>query len=278
MIIGSNPFWRAIHTNTRLRQFFVSGVMGLGLIQPFATPSAHAARPLLAPLVADRAKSSSSVPLWVSARAAFRPDGELRAEMFATVPLSMLNDNRRQNSGSECRVVLGSPPLEDFTPKDSFDALVSSALTILEGQVISTDVGFLNGVPGTLVSLRVIETFKSLGHIATKGNIHVFVGEATIPTPTGVICSGTFSKVPTPAIGDDVVIFASVEPLDAEHRILSLDDRKQLVVHRLGHVYKPVLSSGAASWPSDCCSDLVDLGSRIRENKHLHDMPVRIRE
>jgi len=264
--------------NARLHQFVLSGVMGLGLIQPFATPSAHAARPLLAPIVADRAKSSSSVPLWVSARAAFRPDGELRAEMFDTVSLSMLNDNRRQNSGSDCRVALGSPPLEDFAPKDSFDALVSSALTILEGQVISTDIGFLNGVPGTLVSLRVVETYKSFGHIATKGNIHVFVGEATIPTPTGVICSRAFAKVPTPAMGDDVLIFASAEPLDAEHRILSLDERKQLVVHRLGHVYRPMSSSGGASWPSDCCSDLVDLGSRIRENKHLHDMPARIKE
>ncbi|HEV7487376.1 MAG TPA: hypothetical protein VGQ65_17025, partial [Thermoanaerobaculia bacterium] len=172
----------------RLRQFLIAAILGLGSLQPFITNSIYAAKPLLAPLVADRADSSSSIPLWVSARAAFRPDGELRAEMFDTVPLSMLNENRRQNGGSDCRVALGSPPLDDFAPKNSFDALVGSALTILEGRVISTDVGFLNGVPGTLISLQVNETYKSLGHIATKGNIHVFVGEATIPTRAGVIC------------------------------------------------------------------------------------------
>jgi hypothetical protein len=260
----------------RLGPFLITSMLGIASLQPFITHNVYAAKPLLAPLVADRANSSSSIPLWVSARAAFRPDGELRAEMFAPVPLSMLNENRRQNSGSDCRAALGSPPLNDFASKNSFDALVGSALTILEGRVISTDVGFLNGVPGTLISLEVNETYKSLAHIATKGNIHVFVGEATIPTRKGVICSRTFSNVPTPAIGDNVVVFSSIEPLDSEHRILSVDDRRQLVVHRLGHVYRPMLSSGDHSWPSDCCSDLVDLGSRIRENKHLHDMPPRI--
>lgn len=255
--------------------YLVLGMLGLALaILPART--AHAAKPLLAPLVADRAIGSSSVPLWVSARAAFRPNGELRAELFDAVSLRMLNENRSKNSGSDCREALGSSPLEDFAPKDSFDALVASALTIIEGQVISTDVGFLNGVPGTLISLRVNETYKSLGHLATKGNIHVFAGEATIPTHTGLICSKTFSKVPTPEIGDDVVIFASIDPLHTDQRILVIDERRQLVVQRLDRVYRPISTHGGDAWPTGCCSDFNDLGSRLRENKHLHDMPARV--
>jgi hypothetical protein len=262
---------------TRLSPLFALWMLCLALALSFPT---HAAKALLAPLVAARENSSSSVPLWVSARAAFRPDGELRAEQFGAVPLSMLNENRRRNSGSDCRVALAAPPLEDFAPKDSFDALVASALTIIQGHVLSTDTGFLNGIPGTLISLHVNETYKALGHLATKGDVHMFVAEATINTPTGVICSRTFSKVPTPDVGDDVVIFASLDPLDADHRILTVDERKQIVVHRLGHTYRPapLTSSAGDAWPPACCSDLAELGSRIRENQHLHDMPKSIKE
>jgi hypothetical protein len=253
-------------------------MLGLALALAFTARTARAAKPLLAPLVADRANSSSSVPLWVSVRAAFGPDGELRPELFDAVSLRMLNENRRKNAGSDCREALGSPPLEDFAAKDSLDDLVASALTIIEGRVISTDTGFLNGIPGTLISLRVSETYKSLGHLASKGNIHVFIGEATISTHTGVICSRTFSKIPTPEIGDDVVIFASIDPLDAEQRILVIDERKQFLVQRGGRVYRPLSSPEGHLWPAGCCSDFNELGSRLRENKHLHDMPARVRQ
>jgi hypothetical protein len=190
----------------------------------------------------------------------------------------MLNENRRRNSSSACRTYLTSPPFDDFAPKDSFDALVASALTIIEGHVISTDKGFLNGVPGTLASLRINETYKSLGRLATKGNIHVFVGEATLPTKTTLICSKTLSMVPVPQVGDDVIVFASIDPLDAERRILVIDERKQLMVQRLGRVYRPLSSSETDLWPAGCCSDFKELGFRLRENKHLHDAPVRLQQ
>jgi hypothetical protein len=206
---------------------------------------------------------------------AFRANGELRAELFDAVSLRMLNDNRKKNTATDCREALGSPSIEDFAGKDTFDDLVASASTIIAGRVISTDTGFLNGVPGSLISLRVTETYKSFGRTASKGTIHVFVSEATIPTRTGVICSRTFASIPTPGVGDDVLIFASIDPLDAERRILVIDERKQLVLQRLDHVYRP-RSSLSGGWPSGCCLDLSELGSRLRENKYLHDAPKKV--
>lgn len=256
----------------RLCLSFVVVMIGV-LSLPVAVRTAHASTPSHLPLVAARARSSSSVPLWVSSRAAFKPDGELRAELFAPAHVSMLNENRLRNTDSNCRTYLGSPPLEDFTSKDSLDSLISNALTIIEGRVESTDTGFLDGTPGTLISLSVNGTYKSLGQVATNGPVHVFVGEATIPTPTGLICSKTFSKIPTPRIGDDVVVFASVDPLDAEQRILVIDERTQLVVHHDDRIY-----ARDGAFTQGCLQDFKELGSRIRENQHLHDMPIRIKE
>ena len=233
--------------------------------------TAKSAAPSVAPLMAARAQSSSTIPAWVSARAAFKSDGELRAELFGRVPLSMLNENRRQND-SDCRVYLGSPPLDDFAAKDSFEGLVSSALTIIEGRVVSTDPGFLNGVPGILVTLNVSQTYKSFGQLATAGEIHVFVGEAKIPTRSGLICSKTFSKIPPPQPGDKVVAFSSVDTFDAEHRILVVDERKQLVVEREGHLYAPVALSES---DRSTFADLKELGTHLLQSTHLHDVPRR---
>lgn len=264
-----------MHDRLRSPRFWLFGVT-LTLVLNASTAAAASA--LRAPLTALRANSSSSVPIWVSARAAFRADGELRAELFSPVSFSMLNENRRQNSGSDCRVALGAPPLEDHTAKDSFDALVGNALTIIQGTALSSDTGFLNGVPGTLISLHVDDTYKSLGIIAKDGDVHVFIAEATIPTGAGVICSRTFSNIPTPVAGDKVLIFSSINPLDADHRILIVDERKQIVVDRESRVYRPTSALAGGAWPPACCADLKEIGSRILENKHLHDIPTRIQE
>jgi hypothetical protein len=229
--------------------------------------------PTAAPLIAQRDRQSS-VPLWVSARTAFDKSGQLRPELFETSSLRSLRQNQLKN-GSTCREALGAPELEDFAPKGSFDDLVASALTIVEGSVVSADMGFLNGIPGTLFSVNVKDIYKSLGIVdSTKKVLYLFIGDATIPASQGVICSRTLSQVP-PRIGDDVFIFASIDPIDAEHRILVVDERKQIVVARFGRVYAPF---SGTSWPAGCCSDFRALGSRLLENKHLQDAPPRLQQ
>ena len=250
----------------------VVAILGSALTLALLEPASYAAAPSLAPLSMARARSSSPIPVWVSAREAFNSDGELRPELFSGADLSLLNKHLRRNAGSDCIEYLGAPPLEDFTSKDSLDAIISSALTIIEGRVVTTDVGFYNGVPGTLVVLSVGETYKALGRVAAKGPIDLFVGEATIPTRTGSICSKTFSHVPTPRIGDDVVVFASIDPLDVEQRILVVDERTQFIVQRDARVYMGVPTARG------CCGDFHELGSSIRENQHLHDAPARVRQ
>jgi hypothetical protein len=205
-------------------------------------------------------------PVWVSARSALNGDGEFRSELFEKHTLEILNKLRRKNS-DRCNEALGSPPLEDFTPKDSLDALVSYSPTIIKARVMASDAGFDNGLPGTLFALRVDETYKSVGQAATRGPLYVFIGEATIPTAAGIICSKSFRN-PPPAVGDEIIVFCSVYPIDNEGRILHVDESHQFVLQHAGRLYLPQLT-GDSLPPA---TGIEDLGGLIRANPHLHDV------
>jgi len=208
-------------------------------------------------------------PVWVSAHSAFGRDDELR-DLFGG-DMRMLDDLRRKNA-DRCNVYIGAPVSEDFTPKDSFDALVGYSLTIVKAHVVAGGAGFHNGTPGTLFALRVDETYKSIGQTATSGPLYLFIAETTIPTAKGFICSKSFSPVPLPAVGDDVIVFCSLESIDDERRILHIEESHQFVLQHAGRLYLPRLKGDAL--PSN--DNLDDLGVRIRANPHLHDTHPRM--
>ena len=178
--------------------------------------------------------------------------------------MKSLNKLRQKNS-DRCNIAVGAPVIEDFTPKNSLDTLVGYSLTIIKGRVVAGGAGFDNGTPGTLFALRVDETYKSMRRTATSGPLYFFIAETTIPTTKGVICSKSFSPVPLPAIGDDVIVFCSVEPIDDEQRILYIEASNQFVLQHDGRLYLPRLTNTPAPASID------DLGSLIRANPHLHD-------
>jgi hypothetical protein len=210
-------------------------------------------------------------PVWVSASSAFDRNGEFRGELFADYTSRFLNESRR-NNGDRCNAILAPPTFEDFTPKDSLDSLVGYSLTIVKARVTAAGAGFDNGHPGTLFALRVHETYKSIGKIATSGPLYLFIGETTIPTPKGLICSKTFSPLPLPSVGDDVIVFCSVDPIDDELRILHIDESHQFVLQHAGRLFLPRLKDD----PLPANADIDDLGARIRANPHLHDFHPRV--
>jgi hypothetical protein len=176
-------------------------------------------------------------PVWVSARSAFNTDGDFRDELFDS-RVQFLKKSRGKNAG-RCNEFLGTPPLEDFTPKNSLDALAGYSLTIVKARVVAGDVGFDNGEPGILFALNVEETYKSISHAATDRALYLFIGEAAIPTPKGYICSKSSSTLPLPAVGDDVIVFCTVIPIDDEQRILHVEASQQLVLQHEDRLYLP---------------------------------------
>ncbi|MEA2344109.1 MAG: hypothetical protein QOF63_2278 [Thermoanaerobaculia bacterium] len=203
-------------------------------------------------------------PVWVAARSAFNSGGDFRDDVFIPLAMEHLDKSRRQNA-DRCNQFVGAPPLEDFTPKDSLDALAAYSLTIIKAHVIAGDEGFDNGEPGILFALRLDESYKSIGHAAAKGPLYLFIGEAIIPTAKGLICSKAFTTLPLPAVGDDVIVFCSVEPIDDEQRILHIEASQQLVLQHGDHVYLPRLIKSPAP------ANIDDLGGLIRANPHLHE-------
>jgi hypothetical protein len=203
-------------------------------------------------------------PVWVSARLALKADGEFRDELFES-HAELLNKSRAKNAG-RCNEFLGTPPLEDFTPKNSLYALAAYSLTIVKARIVAGDAGFDNGQPGILFALRVDETYKSIGHAAADGTLYLFIGEATIPTAKGYICSKSFSTLPLPAVGDDVIVFCSLILIDDEQRILHIEASQQFVLQHDGRLYLPRAIKNLAP------ANIDDLGALIRANPHLHDV------
>lgn len=208
-------------------------------------------------------------PVWVSAHSAFGPDGELREELFWNHLGEFLSKSLSKNT-DRCNAYVGPPIFEDFTPKNSLDALAGYSLTIVKARVVAAGAGFDNGTPGTLFALRVDETYKSIGNTATSGPLYLFIAETTIPTAKGFICSKSFSPVPLPAVGDEVIVFCSVEPIDDEQRILHIDESHQFVLQHAGRSYLPRLTDDPAP------ANIDDLGALIRANPHLHEHHPRL--
>jgi hypothetical protein len=208
-------------------------------------------------------------PVWVSAHSAFGRDSELRDELFWNYAGEFLRKSVSKNP-DRCNAYVGAPVSEDFTPRDSFDALAGYSLTIVKARVVAGAAGFDNGTPGTLFALRVDETYKSIGQTATSGPLYLFIAETIIPTAKGLICSKSFSPIPLPAVGDDVIVFCSLEPIDDEQRILHIDESRQFVLQRAGRLYMPWLTIDPAPVNID------DLGALIRANPHLHEFHPRV--
>jgi len=225
------------------------------------------------PRIQSRLAHTSSTPLWVSADAAFDSAGNLRPDLFTKSARFTLDNELRQNSAGECKAFLSGPPLEDFSRRDSLDALISNALTIFEGEVTNTATGFYDGTPGTLFAVSRSNVFKSFGHVASDGDVFLFIAEATIETSHGPICARTFSTTPTPQVGDHVIVFSSLPPIDAGSRILAVDTDTQLVVSHKGSVYAPLSIQTLASGKRIRYANLNDLSWAIRENPHVQDVP-----
>ena len=221
------------------------------------------------PLVIHAASPAITIPLWVSSRAAFDLDGRLRADQFAENSRRFINQNIAANSSGSCSVFVSAPPMEQFKPKNSLDALVANSLAIIAGEVIDTDTGFYLGTPGTLYAVRVTDVPKSLGRIAHADPLLVFVPEATIRTPKGTICSRTFTSVPAPAIADSILIFSYDDARDVEGRLITVDLHSQLVVQRRQQVFAPAAIPAAGH-------SIREIVSMIRETIAKHDgSPVR---
>ena len=99
--------------------------------------------------------------------------------------------------------------------------------------------------------------------------------DAKIPTAGGFISARTFSEVPTPRVGDKILLFVLFEPADPNHRILVVNTWEQVVVVRGGRVFAPAGACSSTEAVPNPYSTVDALDVAIRANAHLHDVPKR---
>jgi hypothetical protein len=208
---------------------------------------------------------------WIPVPTAITKAGDLRRDMLSQLDLAVIDSNRAKNS-TRCTTFIGPSPTEQFIDLDSLDSLVANSLTIVRGRVTASEAGFYYGHPGTMYTLQPKALLKQYGHVDGRSLLFLFIPEATIPTSQGYICARTFSDIPTPVVDDEVLAFVSLDPADANHRILEVDIQKQLVVVHGHQLFHPAAMTRDES--ERAYSTVDDLESAIRQNKHINDVPM----
>jgi len=259
---------------SRFRSFFIITVL-VGC--PIYAQDSGSAR-IGIPSMEYRRATVHATPVWLSSDAAFDQNGELRPDLFSDVERSIINANREQNGGGQCVTFLSGRPLEDYRQADSVDSLTANALSIINGVIVARSTGFYNGVPGTLLAVRVTEAIKAFSALTSHDTVFLFFPEATIPTQRGLICSRAFAPVPLPELGDGIIAFATLDPIDAQQRFVEVDPHTQLIVAHHGKLSEPAATKMRADGTRSPHESLGDLARDIKTSKHLLDVPPRIQQ
>jgi hypothetical protein len=175
--------------------------------------------------------------LWVAETAAFDELGELRAEFFSEGMREGLDRQRTLNGNAECRRFSGRTP-DNFFPTDSVEALERHARLVVAGEVTAGTQGFFGGTPGTLFAIRVTDDIKSERDDTRDGFVYLFMEDARISTPKGLICARSFAKLPL-VRGAKVLFFSNYPPFDSAGMIHQIDPKSQLIVSSNGEVDIP---------------------------------------
>lgn len=201
---------------------------------------------------------SDGVPLWVAGSTAFDTAGNLRDDLFSPPTRARLHQLRDLNP-RDCTYAAVAPSLEIHERLDSLHDLASSATSVLAGTVADAEAGFYDGTPGTLFAIDVNTALKRKEGVPSNGTIYLFVGVGEIATPRGRICGRGARGTPVPTVGDEVMFFAHLTPLDAAGRIFAVDPRKALFLQSKTELVVP-----PALMDSHAFTDLAGAISSVR--------------
>lgn len=206
-------------------------------------------------------------PVWVPASAAFDSKGDLRNDLFDEATRKRFDRLRKKNSGAECEVFVG-PPSELPHVSGSLDERTQRALAIAAGTVIEAEQGFYFGSPATAFAIHVDERLKAFGRASRNAEIvRIVVNQAKITTAKGMVCSTPGTDARVPQVGDRVLVFAYVDPIDEDGRIFQVNPRADLIIERDNHLLLPSQFEGFKA--------LHDVLRAVRENPRVNQMPER---
>ena len=203
------------------------------------------------------AKTPSYVqPLWVSARRALAPDGSIRKDVLSAGKPLQINERFvvRRPVGSVapqdksvvrlCEGISDSVGDERMNPKPNRRVadLRAHAHGIYLGQIDGIDSGFLLGIPGSLLAVRIDEVLKQSAAVnASNGHVLVFYPYARIPLKDGVACRTDIAFPFRPELGSRLVVFAYEDPIDQSSQLIVPGDTEVIFESADGTLAIPAL-------------------------------------
>jgi len=169
---------------------------------------------------------------WVAESEAFDGEGNLRADLFgpSAEPLKV---NLAANSDGACHQFMVQPPAERTVRDTSLAEASANAKAIVTGEVVSTERGFYEALPGTLIGVR-------RGNGRPPRLAFLFIPAASFVTPRGALCSRSLANAAVPRTGDRLVAFSFDQPTDRQGLIHPMNPDRALIIERDGkRIYTP---------------------------------------
>ena len=120
----------------------------------------------------------------------------------------------------DCPVFLSTPDEGRIDPKPnrSFSDLAEQALAIYSGRIEGISQGFFDGLPSSLLQVKVTEVFRSSTLVARE-KVLIPYPFARFKAGASTFCGGS-AALYQPAIGDQVLVFIYDPPLDTARTLV----------------------------------------------------------
>jgi hypothetical protein len=169
-------------------------------------------------------------PLWVSAAVAVDAAGNLVPSYFTDAEQSLQHDatdamskrhavaaattissNRGQCDYTYTQLIDESA---DMIPSISLEELLKRpARRVFAGEIIGEQLGFVSGLPATLIALRLERDSRKEW---AKSVVFIGYPRASVVTASGTLCSSFVDYLPAPSVGDRLVIVSFSEGDDPD--------------------------------------------------------------
>lgn len=176
-----------------------------------------------------------STPVWISAEEAAAPEksglrwqlfsesdqGNLRRFLVESERLQKEQKSRGvRESDLDCPLFLSTPDEGRIDPKPnrSFTDLAKQALAIYSGRIEGISQGFFDGLPSSLLRVKVTEAFRT-SELVAREEVLIPYSFARFRAGASTYCGGSAGMY-QPARGDQVLVFIYDPPLNSARNLV----------------------------------------------------------
>lgn len=207
-----------------LSALLVCSITGLTLV-----PATEATEVTIPPvLFATLPHVDNTYPIWVSAEAAISTDGDVVTDLFHPHLHSRLQRYlETPTDPTEGCVPVGELIADPINPPDRshLGGAVEHASVVLLGEVVARDFGFERGLPGQLLAVRPLHTYKG---DASLDHYYFFIPVGRFTAGPYTFCKTDNRYPKPPQLGDQVLIMAPTREENGPY--LNIEDAKSLIV------------------------------------------------